>query len=132
SALVPKSVEAGFPQRGISNVNFMAIGVGGGYAFTLVLDKHFYFTLSAVGNLDLTMTSAEGPNVKKNTKTSLGHTLVGKGAIGYNGPNWSVSVNALASGLWTKGEASPKYYYLPVGGFRIAVSKKFDLKTGKH
>jgi Domain of unknown function (DUF4421) len=131
SALVPKSIESGFPQHGISNLNFMALGAGAGYAFTVVVDKHFFFTLSAVGNLDLTFTSSEGDGVKKDRKTSLGHTIVGKGAIGYNGPNWSVSVNGLASGLWTKGQASPKYYYLPAGAIRLAISKKFDLKKGK-
>ncbi len=129
SALVPKSIENNFAQKGIDNINFMAIGAGIGYAYTLVMDKHFFVTLSAVGNLDLTLTSEDGI-YGKHRKTSVGPSIVGKGAIGYNSPTWSVSVNALGSTLWTKGDASTKNYYLPVGSIRLAISKKFDIK--KH
>lgn len=127
SALVPKSIENGFLQKGIYNINFMAMGAGMGYAYTLVIDKHFFITASAVGNLDLTLTSEEGINGKKR-KTSVGPSVVAKGAIGYNSSNWSFGINGLGSALWTKGKASPKQYYLPTGSIRLAVSKRFNVK----
>ncbi|MEO7923371.1 MAG: DUF4421 domain-containing protein [Chitinophagaceae bacterium] len=129
SALVPKIIEANFPQKGITNLNFMAIGAGVGYAYTLVMDQHFFITASAVGNLDLTFTSEDAGSVKKR-KTSVGPSVVAKGAVGYNSADWSVSVNGLGSAFWTKGAASPKNYYLPTGSIRLAVSKKFNVK--KH
>lgn len=127
SALVPKSIESSFPQKGIDNVNFMAFGAGVGYAYTLVIDRHFFITASAVGNMDLTLTSEESP-AGKQRKTSFGPSVVAKGAIGYNSPNWSVSINGLGSAFWTKGDASTKQYYLPTGSLRLAVCKKFDVK----
>jgi hypothetical protein len=131
SALVPKSIESSFPQKGIDNLNFMAIGVGGGYAYTLVIDKHFFITASAVANLDLTFTSEDG-TAGKNRRTSIGPSVVAKGAIGYNSPSWGVSINGLGSALWTKGESSPKKYYLPAGAIRLAISRKFDVKKDKE
>ena len=132
SALVPKSLENSFAQKGINNLNFMAIGVGGGGAYTLVMDKHFFITASVVGNLDLTLTSEDGTGGKKR-KTTIGPSVVAKGAIGYNSPNWSVSVNGLGTALWTKGASSPNKYYLPAGAIRLAITKKFDVKKkGGH
>lgn len=129
SALVPKLIESAFPQKGIDNINFMAIGGGVGYAHTLVIDRHFFITASAIGNLDLTMTSEDGINGKKR-KTSVGPSVVAKAAIGYNGPNWCVGLNGLGSAFWTKGNSSTKQYYLPVGLIRLSVSKRFNIK--KH
>ena len=127
SALVPKSIQNSFAQKGIDNLNFMAIGVGGGYAYTLVIDKHFFITASAVTNLDLTFTSEDGTS-GKNRKIGVGPSVVAKGAVGYNSPNWSVSVNGLGTALWTKGDSSPNKYYLPTGAIRLAISKKFNVK----
>ncbi len=127
SALVPKSIESAFPQKGITNINFMALGGGVGYAYTIVIDKHFFITASAVANLDLTLTSEEGPN-GKNRKTTIGPSVVAKAAFGYNSPTWSVGINGLGSALWTKGNASPNNYYLPTGNIRLIISRKFNLK----
>jgi Domain of unknown function (DUF4421) len=132
SALVPKSIENAFPQKGITNINFIAIGAGAGYAFTLVIDKHFFLTASAVGNLDLTLTSEEG-TAGKQRKTSFGPSVVAKAAVGYNSPTWSVAINGLGSALWTKGDSSPNKYYLPTGNLRLIVSRKFNVKKhGDH
>ncbi len=127
SALVPKSIESAFPQKGITNLNFMAFGAGVGYAYTLVIAKHFFITASAIANLDLTLSSEEGP-AGKQRKTSIGPSVVTKGGMGYNSATWSVGVSGFASALWTKGEASPKNYYLPVGNFRVILSRKFNVK----
>jgi len=127
SALVPKSIESAFPQKGIDNINFMAIGGGIGYAGTLVMDQHFFITASLVTNLDLTLTSEENGAVK-NRKTGIGPSMVAKAAVGYNSPTWNISMNGLSSFFWTKGQASPKNYYLPVGALRLVLSRKFDVK----
>jgi len=109
----------------------MALGIGGGYAYTLVLDKHFFITASAVGNLDVTLTSEDGTNGKKRN-TSIGPSVVAKGAIGYNSPTWGVSVNGLGSAFWTKGDSSPNKYYLPTGAIRLVISRKFTVKKHGH
>ncbi len=130
SALVPKSIQGGFTQAGISNVGFTGVGAGFGYAFTLVMDQHFFVTLSTVGNVNLTFTSEE-IGTAKNKKTSIAPDVVAKAAIGYNSPTWGVSLNGLGSALWSRGDASQKNYYLPAGSLRLAISRKFDVKKKK-
>jgi hypothetical protein len=127
SALVPSVLKDGFRQQGIKNINFMAIGGGIGYAYTLVIQKHFFITASAVGNLDITSTSEEGAN-GKHRKIGVGPSTVIKGAFGYNSPTWNVSMNGLGCALWTKGDSNPMKYYLPAATVRLAVSYKFQLR----
>jgi hypothetical protein len=129
SALVPKSIEASFLQRGINHLNFMAIGPGIGYAYTIVIDKHFFITASAVTNLDLTITSEDGIGGKER-KFAFDPSIVAKAGIGYNSPTWSIGVNGLGSALWAKGHASPNNYYLPTGNIKLILSRKFNVK--KH
>jgi len=76
-----------------------------------------------MANLNLTFTAEDG-TAGKVRKTSVGPSVVAKAAIGYNSPNWSVSVNGLGNALWTKGNSSPKKYYMPTGALRLAISKK--------
>lgn len=130
SALVPKSIQSTFPQAGISNINFTVVGAGAGYAYTLVIKKHFFITASAVGNVHVGFTSEDGTN-GKHRKTDIGPSVVAKGALGYNSSTWNISVNGLGSACWAKGAASTQHYYLPVGALRLVVSKKINLKR-KH
>ncbi len=129
SSLVPRSIENGFAQKGITNINFTGVGAGLGYAYTLVIKKHFFITASTVGNLNLTITSEDGAQ-GKHRKTTVGPALVAKAALGYNSDTWNISVNSLGSALWSKGDFSPQQYYLPCGAIRMVVSRKFSLK--KH
>jgi hypothetical protein len=132
SALVPKSIQNSFLQKGIDNINFMAFGAGIGYAHTLVMDQHFFITVSAVGNVDMTFTSEDGAS-GKHRKVGVGPSIVAKASVGYNSPDWSVSINGLGSAFWTRGEASAQSYYLPAGAIRLAICKKMNLKThNKH
>jgi hypothetical protein len=130
SALVPKAIQNKYMQQGLDNINFMAIGGGIGYAFTLVAHQHFFLTASAVGNLDLALTSEEGPNGKQRNTTAA-PSIVAKASVGYNSRTWSVSLNSLGSAFWNKGSASPQKYYLPTGVIRLAVSRKFDVEKKK-
>jgi hypothetical protein len=130
SSLVPKILESGFVQDGIKDIRFTAFGPGGGYAYTFVIKKHFFFTTSAVGNLNITFTTEYGAQKGKNA-TSVQPSIVAKAAVGYNSSTWDVSVNGLGSAIWAKGDISPQKYYLPVGAVRLVISRKFDLKK-KH
>jgi hypothetical protein len=128
SALVPKVLQgSAFPQAGINNVNFVYLGIGGGYAHTFVIDQHFFFSLSMIGNAGINSTSEDGAGGKKR-KTSLDPSVIYKAGIGYNSPNWSVGISGLGSSFWSKGAAADKNYYIPAGSIRLAISKKFDLK----
>ena len=129
SAFVPRSLQSGFPQAGINNTNFFRIGPGAGYAYTLVMARHFFITGSLIGNLDLSFTTENG-TVKTN-KFALSPSAVYKAALGYNSADWNLSANWTGNALWIKGASASKSYFWPSGNYRLVVAKKFEMK-GKH
>ena len=126
STLVPKQIQSGYPQAGIKKINFFSIGPGIGYAYTLVIDRHFFITTSLIGNLDLNFSSEEG--TAKNKKFSLKPAAVYKGAIGYNCDTWSLAANLTGNALLVKGASSSKDYFLPTGNYRLTLAKKIMIK----
>jgi hypothetical protein len=128
SAIIPKAVQSGFPQAGLTKVNFICFGPGVGYAHTFVIEQHLFLTGSLVGNLNATITTEQGAT--KTSKFSISPAEVFKVAAGYNSSNWSVAVNWTGNGVWFKGPSSPEHYFWPSGNYRLILSKKFDRK--KH
>ncbi len=127
SALVPKAIQSGFPQAGITEMRYITIAPGIGYAYTLVLDKHFFIMGSLVGNLDVNFTTEEIGSAM-NKKTSVSPSGVYKAAIGYNSSTWGFNLSLLGRASLVKAASSTKDYFLPAGGYRIALSKKIQLK----
>ncbi|MDZ4793022.1 MAG: DUF4421 family protein [Bacteroidota bacterium] len=129
SAFVPKAIQTGFPQAGITEMRYITIAPGIGYAYTLVLDKHFFVMGSLVGNLDLNLTTEE-IGTTQNKKTSVSPSGVYKAAVGYNSSTWGFNFSITGRESLVKAASSTKDYFLPTGAYRIALSKKIQLK--KH
>jgi len=125
SALIPKLLENLYPQAGITRLKFFSFGPGIGYAYTLVIDKHFFITGSMVANLDVNISTEEG--VKKQNKVSLNPAEVFKAAVGYNSSTWNVSANWTGNGIWIQGASFDKDYFFPSGLVRLVVARKFNL-----
>lgn len=130
SALVPTKVSSNYDQAGIDKITFFSIGPGLGYAYTLVIEKNFFITASAIGSLDLNFSAEETSGNKKN-KTSIIPGGVYKGAIGYNSNTWSISANIIGNALYIGSESSSKEYFLPTGNIRFIVAKKLAPRSGK-
>ncbi len=130
SALVPAKVSNNFDQADIKEITFLSIGPGLGYAYTLVLDKHFFITGSAIASIDLNF-SAEEISGDKKKKTSLIPGGVYKGAIGYNSDTWSISANITGNALYAGSAYSSKEYFLPTGNIRFIVAKKLAPRSRK-
>ena len=124
SALVPNKVSSFFEQAGINKINFLSIGPGIGYAYTLVMGDNFFITASAIANLDVNFSTEEKAS-EKNKKVSLTPGAVYKGAIGYNSAVWSISANIIGNALFVGSKSSTKEYFLPTGMLRFIVARKF-------
>ncbi|HEY1869869.1 MAG TPA: DUF4421 family protein, partial [Chitinophagaceae bacterium] len=130
SSLVPGKVENSFPDAaGIDKINFFSVGLGAGYVYTLVIAKHFYITGSMIGNLDANFSTAENTDDKKN-RTIVNPSIIYKASAGYNSDSWDISANWAATHLWIKGNYFVDDFVLPVGNYRIILSKKIALR--KH
>lgn len=122
SAFVPYNLENAYPQAGINQVNFVSFGPGGGYAYTLVLAKHFFITGSLCFNVNLGF-STEYSDLVKIKKTYINPVTVFKMAAGYNSNTWDVSVNFVGNQL-PIGAYDKSNYYLQTGNYRLVVAKK--------
>ncbi len=130
SAFVPKKIQANFPQAGITEMNYISVGPGIGYAYTLVMDQHFFITGALIGNLKVNLTKEEiGSAVNK--KTSFDPTANYKAAIGYNSNNWSICANISGNLVLVKANSSTMNYFMSSGAWRVMLAKKFDVKK-KH
>lgn len=131
SVLVPKSVQASFPQMaGITEARFITVGPGAGYAYTFVMHKHLYLMLSGVGHLDVNILTEEKTSAVQVKKTSVAPSLMYKSALGYNSANWGFSAALTGNTFWGKGPSAQKYS-VQGGALRISVTKKFDTKKKK-
>ncbi len=130
SVLVPGMVSNLYDQAGIDKINFFSIGPGIGYAYTLVIEKNFFITASAIGSIDVNF-STEERAVEKKKKTSLIPGGIYKGALGYNSSTWSVSANITGNALYIGSESSSKEYFMPTGNLRFIVAKKLAPKAHK-
>jgi Domain of unknown function (DUF4421) len=130
SSLVPNLVSTNFPQAGVHQINFFSIGPGIGYAYTLVLNKNFFITGSAIGGVDFNF-STEERTTDKHKKFSVLPSGVYKGAIGYNGDEWAVSANIIGNALYVGSASSSRKYFIPTGGLRLILTKRIGLKSNK-
>ncbi|MEO6636690.1 MAG: DUF4421 domain-containing protein [Ginsengibacter sp.] len=128
SALVPSQVNSTFKQAGIDKINFVSVGPGIGYAYTLVLSKHFFVTASAIGSLNVNF-SGEDKGGSTMKVTSIIPGGIYKGALGYNSDVWSVSATIAGNALYVGSESSSKEYFIPTGNLRFTVAKKFGTRA---
>lgn len=130
SALITKEAGSdGTPGYSIDKVNFFSFGPGVGYAYTLVIKKHFFVTGSLIGSANFLFSSQSGSSPGKD-RFSLNPSIIYKGAIGYNSNTWCVTANIAANTLWVNPDSSPFRYSLSTGNYRIILAKKIRLK--KH
>lgn len=128
SALVPGQASSNFKQAGIDRVSFLSIGPGVGYAYTLVLNKNFFISASAIGSLDVNFSSEEKGGSKMKA-TSIIPGGIYKGAFGYNSAVWSVSATITGNALYVGSQSSGKEYFIPTGILRFTVARKFDRRA---
>lgn len=124
SALVPKTIEDGYSEKGIHRVNYLSIGPGAGYAYTLVVDRHLYFTGSLTGNLNFSY-SNKSKYDKHDHNVNLNLASQFKVAAGYNGRNWNISANYIANDLPFKGSDAGNKYFIRTGNYRFIIGKRF-------
>jgi len=127
SALVPSHAGSNYLQAGISKINFLSIGPGIGYAYTLVLGRHFFITGSAIVNINLNI-SAEKNGGNTNSKVEMLPGGNYKAAVGYNGSSWSITAALLGNAMYAASAVSQKEYFLPTGNVNFVVAKKFGTK----
>lgn len=123
SAWVPAQVRNNYLQADISNIRFLNIGPGIGYAYTLVVLQHFFITGSLAANLNLSFLKEAGP-LTENNKIDLSTGFLYKAAAGFNSSHWNFSVNWVGNGIQVSARYPSNKYLLRTGNYRLIVAKK--------
>lgn len=123
SAWVPSALKNNYAQAGINNIKFFSFGPGVGYAYTLVVNQHFFVMGSLALNLNLGFSTETGTAGNSN-KIALNPESVFRMAAGYNSSTWNLSANWVGNRLPVRGASSTNNYLVQTGNYRIILAKK--------
>ncbi|WP_225444030.1 DUF4421 domain-containing protein [Echinicola arenosa] len=96
STLIPSSLMIN-PERDFDKMGFFEFGPNVGYAYTLVIDQHYFIMGSANGNIGLGFNNLQGDSKRTNWNVNSNYFL--KGSVGYNSRRWAINANYVFSNL---------------------------------
>jgi len=91
SNLIPNAL-IGDPTSNFKTIRFFELGPNAGYAYTLVIKKHFFITASAAANLGVGYSTHHGESGRR-TQWSINPNYFLRGFAGYNSDTWSINAN---------------------------------------
>jgi hypothetical protein len=97
SNLIPASL-IDDTERNFKTIRFFELGPNIGYAYTLVIKKHFFVTASAAANLGLGYSTHHG-EMGRHTQWAINPNYFLRGFAGYNSTKWSLNVNYVHNGV---------------------------------
>ena len=119
SNMIPSDQLADFAQGKVDKVTFFELGIGAGYAYTLVIKKHFF--LSASGTVSLSGGIQNQFTEEQNTRTGyLRPNYFIQPSVGYNSRKFNASVMLFASKVNTGNDAGR--YQITTSKFRFTVA----------
>jgi hypothetical protein len=131
SSLIPAGiVNPGFFDNNPFNAtSITSLSVNGGYAYTLVIKKHFFVMASLLGGtgLNYSVLSTTSDD-EKNAKLKPEFNLTSRFAVGYNSNTYFIGVHYV--GLITENSApvARTWQEVNAGNFRVSFVKRFKLK----
>lgn len=129
SSLIPK-VAGELSDREFNRVSFFELGPNLGYAYTLVIAKHFFLMGSATGNLGFGFTQSRGNSKEINWAVNANYLL--KASVGFNFERWAINANYVYNNVRL---AKIKDFSNGVvtGNYRLNFIYRFDLgQKGKR
>lgn len=121
SAFVPLTLQEHYKQRGISKMAYMSAGPGIGYAYTLVIAKHFYVLAGITSALSVSFLKEWNMEVAANTQRISPNFSV-RGGIGYNSEKLNISAMAVNNSIHMEGHGP---YALRTGNIRFNIAYRF-------
>jgi hypothetical protein len=126
SSLVPSELDPGYAEKDISKVHFLEIGPGIGYAYSLIIKKHFFILASAAICLDLRY-SQEIYQANMPGRLDFTPNFSARAGIGYNSQKWSLSILWFSTRIHVLGAESDYRYSLSPGNYRLIYARRFTL-----
>ena len=125
SSLIPQSIQQTISRRNPQKVNYFSFGPGIGYAYTLVLQRHIFFTGSITSSLNFSFAN-EHLLLNKGFHFSVKPVTRYRLAVGYNSQTWNVSANWVADNVAFGGVDKESNYIFNTGNYRFIIAKRFN------
>jgi hypothetical protein len=115
-----------YEQRGIHKINFIELGPGAGYAYTLIIKRRFFLTGSFSASLDFGWVR-EVSNISEEDHFNLVPNFIYRVAGGYNSRLWNVSLSWVSNRISARGASSADKYLMQTGNVRLTLARQFRL-----
>ncbi len=123
SAMVPSSLSVDYPQRDIWRVRFLEFGPGAGYAYTLVVKRHWFITGAATLNMDFGI-SREFKEDRHRDKLTISPNFIYRAVAGYNSHQWNFNFSLVGNTILVRGASSSSDYRFNTGNYRFTVARR--------
>lgn len=128
SVLVPGKLDSAYRKLDIEKLHFFEIGPGIGYAYTLVIQKHFFVLASVTVNLAIRLSSEishAGGKLQEQIDFTPNHII--HLGLGYNTENWCLSALWVNTRLNVAGATSKYSYGVATGNYRLIFAKRLKI-----
>lgn len=123
--IIPQEIAASYGNANVERFRFFNFGPGAGYAYNLIIKKHFFVTASLNANIAGSFTREETLDGYKD-KFKITPNLSYLASAGYNNDKWIVSFSWLNSGQYYRGYLSEGDYTMRTGLYRLSLARRFN------
>lgn len=128
SAFVPSVLSASYKNAStITQMQYGDVAVGAGYAYTLVLHRHWFATASLTGSLSFDLLKEWEQDGKTSNNFSFRPNYAYKAGIGYNSRRFTTSLSWVNNSITTNGNFGK--YRMETGNARLHVAYRFHTTT---
>jgi hypothetical protein len=126
SALAPHKIDSVYNSENIHIVHIFEIGPGIGYAYNLVVQKHYFLLGSLNANINFRFSREIGNGITQD-KLGFSPNFIIRLGTGYNTSKWSLVFVWVATSIQTEGKASGYEYTLTTGNYRLVYARRIAL-----
>ncbi|HVW58439.1 MAG TPA: DUF4421 family protein [Puia sp.] len=126
SAFAPYEVDSLYNRSNIHKFHLFEIGPGIGYAYTLVLRKHYFILGSFETNLNLRFSHETGTGAGGD-KVGISPRYMLRLAAGYNTNKWGLSLAWLTTGMKLQGKEFDYRYSITAGNYRLVYARRLAI-----
>ena len=126
SSFAPHTVDSFYNQQNIRKLHIFEIGPGIGYAYTLVIQKHYFLLGSLNANINLRYSRELGDGVKDD-KVGFSPNFILRIAAGYNSNKWGLGLLWITSSINTDGKGTGYDYKISTGSYRLVYARRFAI-----
>ena len=124
SSLVPTVLSESYGQKGVRRLDFIKLGPGIGYAYTLVIQKNFFLTGSLCASATLDYSYQHGAK-EKAEKFDVNKDFIYRIVAGYDKNNWNINLALVGNQLTVTSATTKDKYLLSSGNFRLTFAHRF-------